>query len=125
MLPERLKELRLEAGLTQKELALAINTSQQNVGLYELGKRNPKKEILDNLSEFFNVSTKYLEGKTDIRNPEEEIDLSDFEILYRNTSKGLSDDEQAQLEIDLKNFLIERQKVIQERQKAKASDKLS
>lgn len=118
MLSKRLKGLRLEAGLTQKELATAINTSQQNIAFYESNKRNPKKEILDNLSSFFNVSTDYLLGNSDIRKPEEEIDLDDFEILYRNTSKGLSDEDKAQLEIDLKAFLLERQRLINERNKS-------
>lgn len=71
MLPERLRDLRLEANITQKELAIAINTSQQNIAFYELGKRNPKKETLDNLSSFFGVSTDYLLGKTDIKNSSE------------------------------------------------------
>lgn len=78
MFPERLKELRLNAGLTQKELASAINTSQQNIGFYELGKRNPKREILNNLSNFFHVSIDYLLGNTDIKNSDT---LSDQDLL--------------------------------------------
>ncbi|MEG3310974.1 helix-turn-helix domain-containing protein [Streptococcus sp. SS-4456] len=125
MFAERLKQLRKEAGLTQKSIADHFNIKQPTYSQWEQGKRGPSDETLQRFASFFNVSTDYLLGNSDIRNPEEDINLSDFEILYRNTSKGLSDNEQAQLEIDLKNFLIERQKVIQERQKAKSSDKLS
>lgn len=85
MFPERLKELRLEAGLTQKELALAINTSQQNIGYYELGKRNPKQDILNKLSNFFGVSTKYLLGNTDIKNPNIEIDKEELKESLRHS----------------------------------------
>lgn len=88
MLSKRLKELRLEAGLTQKELANAINTSQQNIGLYENGKRNPKREILNRISKYFNVSINYLLGNSEIRNPEKEIEL-DFEKVKESLRKSL------------------------------------
>lgn len=88
MLSKRLKELRLEAGLTQKELAIAINTSQQNIGLYENGKRNPKREILNRISKYFNVSINYLLGNSEIRNPEKEIEL-DFEKVKESLRKSL------------------------------------
>lgn len=108
MLPKRLKELRLEAGLTQKELALAINTSQQNIGFYELGKRNPKKEILDNLSDFFNVSTNYLLGKTDIKNSseidEEKLDRAIDESLGFN-GKPATEQERENMKEALRIYL--------------------
>lgn len=68
MFAERLKHLRIEASLTQRELAKAINTNQANIGFYEQGKRNPKQEILEKLAEYFNVSIDYLTGKSDIKN---------------------------------------------------------
>ncbi len=120
MFAKRLKQLRKEANLTQKNIADNFNTSPQSYAQWEKGLRNPSKESLEKLADFFNVSTDYLLGNSDIRNPEEEIDLDDFEILYRNTSKGLSEEDKAQLEIDLKDFLIKRQRLIKER--AKDSD---
>ncbi|WP_449451488.1 helix-turn-helix domain-containing protein [Streptococcus suis] len=120
MFSERLKKLRTEAGLTQKQLAEYLNTSQPAYQNWEKGIRSPGKESIEKLTNFFNVSSDYLLGNSDIRNPEEEIDLDDFEILYRNTSKGLSEEDKAQLEIDLKDFLIKRQRLIKER--AKDSD---
>lgn len=77
MFPERLKTLRKEAGLTQKELAEQIDTSQQNIGFWEKGDRNPKHKSLVKLANFFKVSTEYLTGETDIKNSEE---LSDADI---------------------------------------------
>ena len=40
---EKIKNSRLQAGLTQKELAKRLGTSQQNIAQYESGKRIPKK----------------------------------------------------------------------------------
>ncbi|HEM3523523.1 TPA: helix-turn-helix transcriptional regulator [Streptococcus suis] len=119
MFSERLKQLRLEAGLTQKQMAEYLNTSQPAYQNWEKGIRNPGKESIEKLTNFFNVSSDYLLGNSDIRNPEEEIDLDDFELLYRNTSKGLSTEEKNQLASDLKNFLLERQRLINERELAK------
>ncbi|MCU6747682.1 helix-turn-helix domain-containing protein [Faecalicatena acetigenes] len=39
---EKIRNIRKEKGLTQKQLAELIGTSQQNLAQYENGKRNPK-----------------------------------------------------------------------------------
>lgn len=118
MFAERLKTLRKEAGLTQKQVSEHFKIKQPSYAQWEQGRRQPSQDTLQRFADFFNVSTDYLLGNSDIRKPEEEIDLDDFEILYRNTSKGLSDEDKAQLEIDLKAFLLERQRLINERNKS-------
>ena len=74
MFNQRLKQLRTEQNLTQKELAKHINTSQQNIGFWETGKRNPKFDMIEKLANFFNVSTDYLTGKSSTKNPKSDID---------------------------------------------------
>ena len=88
MFSNRLKELRQKAKVTQKELAQSINSSQQNIALYEQGRRKPKYETLEKLSVFFNVSTDYLLGKTDFPEPDSDIDLDtaiDNSVAYDGT----------------------------------------
>ncbi|BCK46598.1 TPA: helix-turn-helix transcriptional regulator [Streptococcus suis] len=119
MIAERLKELRKEAGLTQKQVADALQVAQNSYSNWEKGIRTPLNPTIDKLAELFNVTSEYLKGNTNVRNPKEEIDLDDFELLYRNTSKGLSAEEKNQLASDLKNFLLERQRLINERELAK------
>ena len=58
----RLKELRQEKGLGQKELAKVINTSKQNISRWEKGYFEPDQEITVRLAQFFDVSTDYLLG---------------------------------------------------------------
>ncbi len=53
----------------------------------------------------------YLMGISDYKNSDE-IDLSAFEILYRKTTKNLSDKDKKILERDLRAFLLEREKAI-------------
>ncbi len=57
-----LKDLRMEKGLTQEELAKQINFSLSVVNKWENGKKNPSVDAIKVLAKFFNVSTDYLLG---------------------------------------------------------------
>lgn len=59
---KRLKELRLNNGLTQKDLAKAIEVGRTTISEYESGKIVPKQEGLLKLANHFNVSVDYLTG---------------------------------------------------------------
>lgn len=59
---EKLKELRIEKGVGQVELAKAINVSKGIISLWENGLREPKLSNLVALSIFFEVSIDYLVG---------------------------------------------------------------
>src|SRR5574337_308703 len=74
MLPERLKTLRLEAKLTQNEIAKKLQISKMTYSYWENGKRNPKN--VQQIADFFNVSTDYLLGNTDIKSKNLETDLN-------------------------------------------------
>lgn len=65
---ERLKELRLEKGLSQAELAEKLNNeiTHSAIGLWELGKRIPNLSAVVLLADFFNVSLDYLAGREDL-----------------------------------------------------------
>lgn len=59
---DRLKELRLKAGLTQKQLAERIGITKSVVSYYELQERSPSPEVLIKLANIFHVSTDFLLG---------------------------------------------------------------
>jgi transcriptional regulator with XRE-family HTH domain len=59
---EILKELRIEKGVGQVELAKAINVSKGIISLWENGLREPKLSNLIELAKFFEVSLDYLVG---------------------------------------------------------------
>ena len=63
--PKRLKELRLANGLTQKDLAKAIEVGRTTISEYESGKIVPKQEGLLKIANHFNVSVDYLTGVSD------------------------------------------------------------
>lgn len=88
----RLKLLREEKGLFQSDIAKILGISNAAVGFYESGKRDMSTETVIKLAEYFNVSTDYLLGKSDIRNPEDKI-KEEFEFAYHKEMEGLTDAE--------------------------------
>lgn len=61
----RIRELREDKDLTQKDMAKVLNCSQQVYSNYELGQRDIPTDILIMLSRFHNVSTDYILGLSD------------------------------------------------------------
>ena len=62
---KRLRELRVQEGITQTQLASKLNIRQQSYLRYELGTGEPSLSTLREIALFFNVSTDYLLGITD------------------------------------------------------------
>ena len=68
---ERLKEIRLSKGLSQKRLAEAIGMTEIGYRRYELGMREPAFQYLIALAEFYDVNLDYLVGRSDKSEPPE------------------------------------------------------
>lgn len=65
MFAERLKTLREERAVSQKELAHALDVAQSAVGNWESGARQPNLDRIRQLASFFEVSVGYLLGAED------------------------------------------------------------
>ena len=63
---KRIRDLREDKDLTQKDLAKALSCSQQVYSNYELGQRDIPTDILIKLSSFYRVSVDYILGLSDI-----------------------------------------------------------
>ena len=61
----RLRELRLEKGVTQSEIAKLLNMSKMAVSHWEQGDSEPSIEQLKVLARFFDVTVDYLVGFSD------------------------------------------------------------
>lgn len=62
---QRIKELRVERGLNQRELAVEIKVSQPTVAAWENEENEPKATYIYRLSKFFKVSADFLLGLED------------------------------------------------------------
>lgn len=65
MFCKRLRELRVEKNLTQKQLANELGATNQNICDWESGKSETSFEMLCKIADFFGVSTDYLLGRED------------------------------------------------------------
>lgn len=74
---KRIRELRQEKGMTVTELASAMGKSEGAVRMWETGKSKPDIDTIINLTKYFNVSSDYLLGIANVRNPENEQVLAE------------------------------------------------
>jgi len=58
----RLRELRKQRNLTQKQLAAQIGVRNSIISFYEMGDRSPSPEVIIKLAAVLHVSTDYLMG---------------------------------------------------------------
>lgn len=111
MFSERLKELRKNMGYTQKEIAEQIGTSQPSYQNWEKGSRKPSRETIQKLADFFNVSTDYLLGQTDIPNSTLEADIDtaiDNSVAYDGTP--ITDNDREIIKNFLKDYFANKNK---------------
>ena len=66
---QRLRDLREDADLYQKDMADYLHCSQVTYSRYELGTREIPLESLNALADFYGVSVDYLMGRTDEKKP--------------------------------------------------------
>lgn len=66
---ERIRNLREDKDLTQKQIATFLNMSQTGYSQYEIGKNDIPTKILIKLAEFYNVSVDYILGLTNETKP--------------------------------------------------------
>ncbi len=88
----RLRFLRNEKGESLEKIAKFLNVTIQTISNYETEKRDMTPDTILKLSEYFNVSTDYLLGKSDTRNTTSNIDNSNKKIymcpVYGQISAG-------------------------------------
>jgi transcriptional regulator with XRE-family HTH domain len=99
---KRLRELREEYGFSRRELAERLNIAESQVVRYELEKNDASSDVLARIATLFGVSTDYLVGLSDKRNPTSDNDLTPEEIAailawrrgdYREAIKVIVTDE--------------------------------
>lgn len=86
-----IRQLRKEKGIKQSELADVFNVDRTAVGKWEQGKNKPNADMLVIIADYFDVSTDYLLGKSNIRN---DLSTNKKEPIYID---GLSDNKRALL----------------------------
>ncbi|MGK5512209.1 helix-turn-helix domain-containing protein [Brevibacillus formosus] len=78
---ENLRTLRIEKGLTLRELSEALDISYSALGKYERNEREPDFETLEKFANYFGVMIDYLIGRTDVKTFDEFVFRSDVRNL--------------------------------------------
>lgn len=65
----RIRALREDADMKQKELAAMLNLHQTTYSDYELGRLNVPAPVLIQLARFYGTSVDYILGLTNVREP--------------------------------------------------------
>lgn len=68
MIGDRIKELREESRMNQKEVADKLGIAYSTMSQYESGERTPSDDMKIKLANLFDVSLDYLLGRTDRKN---------------------------------------------------------
>ena len=66
---ERIRNLRIDRGYTQKQVAEYLNIKQNTYSQYEIGVLRYPVDVLITLADFYGVSVDYLLGRTDVKTP--------------------------------------------------------
>ena len=103
---EIIKQLRKEKKWTQDFVAEKLNISAVALCRYELNMFEPKSiELIKKFADLYNVSTDYLLGKSDIRNPYE-VKIDDIDIAFASGIKGLNKENQQVLKSIIEGLLL-------------------
>lgn len=86
----RIKQLRSEKNINQDILAKLLGLEIAGVSKLETGRVPLKDEYIVKLAEYFGVSTDYLLGKSDVRNPEK-VDIDKADVAFASGIKGLNE----------------------------------
>lgn len=106
----RIKQLRENKNMLQDELAKVLNVTQKTISNYENGTRDIPTEYLIKLAEFFNVSTDYLLGTSDVKNNTETFDKDKLYFALSKEDEDYISDELKDKILEFAKFAIEQEK---------------
>ena len=66
---ENIRNLRIDNGYTQAQIAEYLNVKQNTYSQYEIGTLNYPIDVLIRLADFYHVSVDYLLGRTAVKTP--------------------------------------------------------
>ena len=104
---DNIKKARLDAGLTQLEVAEKLGVAQAQYARWENGGRNPKDETVEKLAEIFGTSFEILKGRDD--------GLEEIVSLLREYE--LTEEDKKEIITFLENFLANKKEAHQKRDK--------
>lgn len=91
----RIKELREQREIQQKELAIDLGVTQPTISNWELGRKLPSAKLTQKIADYFGVSVDYVLGRDDEKQPipvtEDGLDEEQMELvrLFESASPAI------------------------------------
>ena len=87
MLSKNIKTLRMQKGITQKELAEKLHVTSQAVSRWEQGDVEPSIDTISNMAKLFEVTTDELIGELKVKVAEEKPEEEKEEKVTKESAK--------------------------------------
>lgn len=107
---QRLRDLKEDADLTQKQVAAIIGVSVNHYGKYERGETDLPFEKAIILAEYYGVSLDYLAGRTNFKQGRANPDFSDEQLQLAEQYARLTKKNKGLLELYLEQLLAKQDK---------------
>lgn len=107
---QRLRDLKEDADLTQKQVAAIIGVSVNHYGKYERGETDLPFEKAIILAEYYGVSLDYLAGRTNFKQGRANPDFSDEQLQLAEQYARLTEKNKGRLELYLEQLLAKQDK---------------
>ncbi|HFI0171081.1 TPA: helix-turn-helix domain-containing protein [Streptococcus suis] len=108
---ERIKELADKQGMSLNDLENKLSISKNS--LYGIKKANPKSDRLQEIADYFNVSTDYLLGRTD--NPRiasdeksDNLDTAETQLVaaFRNQTHNMTEEDKIRFNKAIESMMV-------------------
>lgn len=103
---QRLRDLREDMDLEQKDISKLLGISTNQYGRYERGENDIRFEYIIRLAQYYNVSIDYIAGFTNYKNGKDSLSKDETKVL--NIYHDLSDVEKGELKYHIKQLYLER-----------------
>lgn len=107
---QRIRDLREDADLLQKQVCGIVDCNQQQYHLYESGKREIPFHCAVKLADFYGVSLDYIAGRTHNKKGLNRSELPEKETELINKFRSLSDERKGRL-LERLDVLFEEQEL--------------
>ena len=107
---QRLKDLKEDADLTQKQVSEIIGVSVNHYGKYERGETDIPFEKAIKLAEHYNVSLDYIAGRTNYKQGANNPELTEDELLLIKKYRQLSERSKGKHDVLIQQLLEQQEK---------------
>ncbi|MEK3759680.1 helix-turn-helix transcriptional regulator [Paenibacillus sp. FSL P4-0338] len=118
---QRLRKIRTDNNLTQKDFGVLFKLSESAIGMYERDEREPPFKFANDIADRFDVDTDYLFGRTDIPKSRtvNSKNQTEFEAFINNPEHGIFFRDYLSAPEERREEMREIFKILQEKEKGR------